>query len=154
MRKRMPAASSRSWPLFFPKSLPLPRLLSTWPACCWRKDAMPTPMKCGRSPRKCMHRPRAFSKWGLESSAPRILQKGEPEYSEEARKARLPGSILIRLVVDASGMPTQIAVVRPLGLGLDDKAVEAVQQWRFAPATKGGAAVPVLTQIEIMFHLL
>ncbi len=85
---------------------------------------------------------------------PRILSKVEPQYSEEARKNKLQGSISISLVIDATGVPTQIAILRPLGLGLDDQAIKAVSQWRFSPGTKNGAPVPVFTQIEVTFHLL
>jgi TonB family protein len=87
-------------------------------------------------------------------SAPHILSKVEPKYSEEARKKKLQGSIQLSLIVDATGMPTQIAVLRPLGMGLDENAVEAVSQWRFAPGTKNGAPVAVYAQVEVTLHLL
>jgi TonB family protein len=87
-------------------------------------------------------------------AAPRILSKVEPKYSEEARKNKLQGSIQLSLIVDATGMPTQIAVLRPLGMGLDESAIEAVSQWRFAPGTKNGAPVAVSAQIEVTLRLL
>jgi TonB family protein len=91
---------------------------------------------------------------GGKVTAPRILSKVEPQYSEKARKNKLQGSILLTVVIDASGAPTQIAVLRPLGMGLDEAAIAAVSQWKFSPGTKSGAPVPVFTQVEMTFHLL
>jgi periplasmic protein TonB len=87
-------------------------------------------------------------------SAPIPLYKVEPEYSEEARKAKFQGTVVLSIVVDERGMPTQFKVVRPLGLGLDEKAIEAVQKWRFRPAQKDGKAVAVLATVEVNFRLL
>jgi TonB family protein len=96
----------------------------------------------------------AVYKIGGNVTAPRILSKVEPQYSEEARKNKLQGTISMNLVVDPTGAPTQIAVLRPLGMGLDEEAIAAVSQWKFSPGTKNGTAVPVFTQIEITLHLL
>lgn len=93
-------------------------------------------------------------KIGNGVTPPRILKKAEPQYSEEARKNKLQGSISLSVVVDATGTPTQIAVLRPLGMGLDEMAVQAVSQWKFSPGTKNGVAVAVYAQIEMTFHLL
>ena len=87
-------------------------------------------------------------------TAPTVLSKVEPEYSEEARKAKYSGSVLLSIVVDPSGLPRNIKVVRALGLGLDEKAIEAVMKWRFRPGMKGGRAVPVQAQVEVSFRLL
>jgi TonB family protein len=87
-------------------------------------------------------------------AAPHLQSKVEPQYSEEARQNKLQGSILLSLVVDATGAPTQIAVLRPLGMGLDEKAIEAISQWRFTPGQKNGSPVPVFSQVEMSFHLL
>jgi TonB family protein len=87
-------------------------------------------------------------------TAPRILSKVEPQYSEEARKNKLQGTISMSMVVDATGAPTQIAILYPLGMGLDQEAINAVSQWRFSPGTRNGAPVPVFTQIEVSFHTL
>jgi TonB family protein len=89
-----------------------------------------------------------------QATPPRIQSRVEPEYSEEARKGKLQGSIQLSLVVDPTGTPTQVAVLRPLGMGLDEKAIEAVSQWKFTPGQKNGTPVPVYTQVEITFHLL
>jgi len=55
--------------------------------------------------------------------------------------------------VDAAGRPQQIRVQRPLGMGLDEKAIEAVKQWKFEPAKKDGQAVPVMINVEVNFRL-
>ncbi len=91
---------------------------------------------------------------GGEVSAPVLISKTEPEYSEEARKAKYSGTVLLSLVVDANGLPRDIKVVRPLGLGLDEKAIEAVEKWRFRAGMKGGHAVATQATIEVSFRLL
>jgi len=87
-------------------------------------------------------------------SPPSILYKVEPEYSEEARKAKFQGTVLLYVVVDEKGNPRDIKILRPLGLGLDQKAVEAVEKWKFTPGKKDGKPVPVQAQIEVNFRLL
>lgn len=87
-------------------------------------------------------------------SAPSVLYRVEPEYSEEARKAKFQGAVVLALIVDEKGSPREIRVVRPLGLGLDQKAVEAVEKWRFRPGMKDGKPVPVQATIEVNFRLL
>jgi len=84
---------------------------------------------------------------------PRITHQIDPEYSEQARKVGYEGTCVLWLVVDAEGMPQKIRVTRPLGMGLDDKAIEAVQQWRFVPSTKDGEPVAVRINVEVTFHL-
>ncbi len=91
---------------------------------------------------------------GGEVSQPVPIYKIEPEYSEEARKAKYSGTVLLSVVIDANGNTRDIHVVRPLGLGLDEKAIEAVSKWRFRPAMKGGRAVAVQAQVEVNFRLL
>lgn len=85
---------------------------------------------------------------------PELLSKVEPEYSEEARKAKFQGTVLISLIVDQSGHPYDIRVVRPLGLGLDEKAIEAVRKWTFRPAMVAGKPVKVRATVEVNFRLL
>ncbi len=91
---------------------------------------------------------------GGDVSQPVLVTKIEPEYSEDARKAKYSGTVLLQIVVDEHGMPRDIHVVRPLGLGLDEKAIEAVMKWRFRPAMKGGRPVPVQANVEVNFRLL
>jgi|KBSSwiStaDraftv2_1062776.scaffolds.fasta_scaffold624531_2 TonB family protein len=87
-------------------------------------------------------------------TAPRVLVKIEPEYSEEARKARYQGSVMLRVIVDEHGAVRHIEVSRPLGLGLDEKAVDAVRKWRFQPGRQDGKPVPVWAMVEVFFRLL
>src|ERR1019366_2606441 len=85
--------------------------------------------------------------------APRLISKVEPKYSTEALTAKLQGTVLLYVVVDENGNPGDVRVLRPLGLGLDQKAVEAVQTWRFEPGLKDGKPVPVEAQIGVNFRL-
>ena len=87
-------------------------------------------------------------------SSPSLLYKVEPEYSEEARKAKFQGTVLLYVEVDEKGLPRNIRVIRPLGLGLDQKAIEAVEKWKFSPGKKDGKPVAVQAQIEVNFRLL
>jgi len=87
-------------------------------------------------------------------SAPVVLFKKDPEYSEEARKAKYQGTVLLSIEVNASGTAGNIKVVRSLGLGLDEKAIEAVKQWKFKPGSKDGKPVTVAATIEVNFRLL
>ena len=87
-------------------------------------------------------------------TSPQVIYKVEPEYSEEARKAKFQGTVLLQIVVDLDGRTTQVRVLRPLGMGLDEKAIEAVQKWRFKPGLKDGKPVPVIANVEVNFRLL
>ncbi len=86
-------------------------------------------------------------------SAPRVLYSPNPEYSEEARKAKFQGTVVLWLVVGADGRPREIRVARALGMGLDQKAIEAVRTWQFEPAKKDGVSVPVQINVEVNFRL-
>jgi protein TonB len=87
-------------------------------------------------------------------TAPTLLFKKEPEYSEEARKAKYQGTVTLYVEVDPSGKATNIRVLHSLGLGLDEKAIDAVRQWKFRPGMKDGKAVTVQASIEVNFRLL
>jgi TonB family protein len=87
-------------------------------------------------------------------SAPRVIERHEPEYTEEARIARLEGTIVLTIAVTPEGRVTDARVIRPLGLGLEDKAVDCVNEWRFQPAVKDGKAVRVPATVQIFFRLL
>ena len=90
---------------------------------------------------------------GGSVSAPAIISKVEPSFTEEARRAKKSGTCVLKLIVDATGHPQNIQVVRPLGFGLDQKAIEAVQQWRFQPGVKDGKPVSVEIGLEVEFRL-
>lgn len=86
-------------------------------------------------------------------SAPRPLYTPDPEYSEEARRAKHQGTVVLWLIVGPDGRPRDLRVLRSLGLGLDEKAVEAVRQWKFEPARKSGTPVAVRINVEVEFKL-
>jgi len=86
-------------------------------------------------------------------SAPKAIYAPDPEYSEEARKAKYQGTCVLWLVVGPDGKPRDIKVARTLGLGLDEKAIEAVKQWKFEPAMKDGKPVAVQINVEVSFRL-
>jgi len=86
-------------------------------------------------------------------SPPKVIYQPDPEYSEEARKAKYQGTCVLWLVVGPDGKPREIRVQRTLGLGLDEKAIEAVKQWRFEPAMKDNKPVAVQINVEVSFRL-
>jgi protein TonB len=87
-------------------------------------------------------------------SAPVPLQRTEPDYSEEARAARLQGTLVVTVVVGTDGLAHDVRVVQGLGLGLDENALEAIGQWQFKPGVKDGQPVKVAATIEVNFRLL
>ncbi len=86
-------------------------------------------------------------------SAPTAVSAPDPDYTEEARRAKKQGTCVLWLIVDSNGHPRDIHVARSLGFGLDAKAMEAVKQWRFQPALKDGKPVDVQISVEVEFHL-
>jgi len=84
--------------------------------------------------------------------APRVISAPEPEFSELARGLKASGRVMVSLQVDADGRPSHLRIVRPFGLGLDEKAIEAVNKYRFEPAMKDGAPVPVEMNVEVNFQ--
>jgi len=85
--------------------------------------------------------------------APKLIFDPEPEYSEEARKAKYQGTCVLSVIVGPDGMAHDIKVTNTLGLGLDEKAIEAVKKWRFEPAVKDGKPVNVLISVQVNFRL-
>jgi len=90
---------------------------------------------------------------GSGVSAPVLLMSAEAEFSEDARRAKYEGKCMISLVVDAHGMPQNVHTETPLDYGLSEKAIEAVNKYRFKPAMKDGMPVPVKMNVEVRFHL-
>jgi TonB family protein len=90
---------------------------------------------------------------GGDVTAPAAIYRQEPQYSEQARIARLQGAVTLDVVIGVDGTAHDIRVVRSLGLGLDENAIATVATWRFSPGTKGGEAVAVETQVECDFRL-
>jgi len=86
-------------------------------------------------------------------TAPRVIYAPEPEFSEEARKMKYQGTAVLWLIVATDGRPRDISVLQSLGMGLDEKAIEALRHWRFEPGRKGGIPVAVQVNVEVNFHL-
>jgi TonB family protein len=87
------------------------------------------------------------------ATPPRAVYSPPPEYSEEARNARYQGTCVLLMIVESDGHTSHIRVASRLGMGLDEKAIEAVKRWKFTPAVKDGKPVPVQVAIEVAFHL-
>jgi TonB family protein len=85
--------------------------------------------------------------------APKVVYKLDPDYSEEGRKNKMQGSVVLRMIVGVDGKCHDISVQRSLGMGLDEKAIEAVREWRFEPGTRDGKPVPVEVAVEVNFRL-
>ncbi len=86
-------------------------------------------------------------------SPPKGLYTPDPEYSEEARKAKYQGTVILWLIVGPDGRPRDIKISRSLGMGLDQKAIEAVRNWKFEPAMKDNKPVAVQINVEVNFRL-
>jgi len=84
---------------------------------------------------------------------PRAIYAPDPEFSDEARKAKYQGTVVLWTVISADGRARDIRVMRSIGMGLDEKAIEAIKQWRFEPGRKDGVAVAVEVNIEVSFRL-
>jgi TonB family protein len=87
-------------------------------------------------------------------AAPILLYKKEPEYSEEARVAKISGTVVLSVVIGVDGHAVSATLARSIGFGLDEQALDAVMQWRFQPGTQNGLPVPVQAMIEVNFRLL
>jgi protein TonB len=90
---------------------------------------------------------------GLGITPPVPLKEVEPEFSEEARKAKFSGNVEVYLVVDEQGRPTNVRVARGVGMGLDEKAMEAVRQYKFKPGTQNGKPVKVEMYVQVEFNI-
>jgi TonB family protein len=86
-------------------------------------------------------------------SPPTVVSRVEPQYSEEARKARYQGTVVLEAIVRRDGTVDIQRVVRSLGFGLDENAIQALKQWRFRPGTRNGVPVDVSLNIEVNFNL-
>lgn len=87
-------------------------------------------------------------------NAPRLIYRVEPAYPQAARDAKVQGAVLIHAVIDSDGGTRDRKIVRGLGYGLDEAALDAVSQWLFRPGTKEGRPVSVAASIEVNFRLL
>lgn len=91
---------------------------------------------------------------GGNVTAPVGIYTPDPQYSEEARKAKYSGVVVVEIIVDAQGNVRDAQVVKPVGLGLDEKALEAVRTWKFKPGLKNGVPVATRVGVEVSFRLL
>ena len=120
-----------------------------------RIDGKPAPQEQPQAPAPSNPlRPAGVYRIGNGVTAPGVIQKKEPEYSEEARIARLAGTSVLSVVVGEDGTARNFTVTRPVGLGLDEKAIEAVSAWKFKPGMKEGMPVAVFANIEINFRMV
>src|SRR5580704_9990657 len=85
-------------------------------------------------------------------SVPLLIHSVEQEYTEAARNAKISGLVLVHLIVETNGNPSHVSVVRGLGMGLDEKAIQAVQQYKFKPGMKNGKPVRVELTISLNFN--
>jgi TonB family protein len=86
-------------------------------------------------------------------SAPSLIFSPDPEFSDEARKAKYQGTVIVRIIIGTDGRVRDAHIQRSLGMGLDEKALDAVHRWKFEPAKKDGQAVAVAVNVEVNFRL-
>ena len=82
-----------------------------------------------------------------------LLSRVDPEYSEEAKQAKFEGTVFLQLVVGLDGHARDVRVVKGVGLGLDEKAIECVRRWTFKPVIKDGRPVQVGATVNVDFRL-
>jgi TonB family protein len=90
---------------------------------------------------------------GSGVSPPRLLKEVRADYSDEARRQNLTGEVVLEIVVRRDGSVGDVRILRRLGAGLDERAIQAVRQWRFAPATLKGTPVDVVVEVGVEFKL-
>lgn len=96
---------------------------------------------------------RAVRRIGHGVSAPVLIYSVTPQYSPLAKTDKISGNVLVNLVVDQNGIPTNVRIVRGIGYGLDEEAVEAVRKYRFKPAMENGQPVPVELNLMVNFQI-
>jgi protein TonB len=87
------------------------------------------------------------------TTPPAVIGKVDPDYTKEATDAKVEGSVILSLLVGIDGVPSRIEVIRGLGKGLDEKAIECLRKWRFRPAENGGMPVPEKAVVEMVFRM-
>ena len=85
-------------------------------------------------------------------SVPTVIKRVEPQYTAEAKQARLTGTVVLQTVIQTDGTPDILKVIKPLPLGLTESAIEAIRQWKFRPANRYGKVIPVQMRIEVDFN--
>jgi TonB family protein len=84
---------------------------------------------------------------------PRLLREVKAQYTEDARKRGVTGAVVLEIVIKSDGSVGDVKVLRGLGAGLDERAVNAVRNWSFAPARRQGSPVDVIVEVEVEFSL-
>ncbi|MEO8660658.1 MAG: TonB family protein [Bryobacteraceae bacterium] len=87
-------------------------------------------------------------------TAPRVIRKVEPEFTSEARSAQIQGVVILQVIIDEKGHPTDISILSPLGFGLDERAVAALEKWEFVAGKNAGVPVKILATVEVNFRFL
>ena len=90
---------------------------------------------------------------GAGITAPAIVREVKPDYTEEGRRRRIEGDVVVEIVVKSDGSVGNVKLLQGLGAGLDERAVEAVRQWRFSPARRYGTPVDVIVEVAMEFKL-
>jgi TonB family protein len=90
---------------------------------------------------------------GSGITAPGLLREVRPDYTEEARRRGLEGDVVLEIVVRSDGTVGDIKVLQGLSGGLNQRAIEAVRQWRFSPARRFGTPVDVMVEVAVEFKL-
>jgi TonB family protein len=155
--------------LFALQTAPAPSAQPTQTAAPQDQQAAPAPSSDEAAPRPARRpcrNPDASGNYrvGCGVTPPKPIHLADPEFSELARKQKIGGDVLVSLTVDADGSPTNIKVTRSLAdkvdpkfrkaaLSLDDKAIEAVSKYRFAPATYQGSPVAVQVNVDVNFQI-
>lgn len=86
-------------------------------------------------------------------AAPVVLNQVDAIYTDEARRAKINGSVLVSAIINEQGLPRLVRVIRPIGYGLDGRALEVVRKYRFTPAMKQGRPVAVMISIVVSFRI-
>ena len=110
----------------------------------WAHDAFPWRLAAA---------PQAVHRVGDGVKAPKLLIKVEPELTDEAREAKVDDTVILAVEIHPDGRPHSIRVTKSLGMGLDEQAVAAVEQWTFEPGSKDGKPVTVAATIEVNFRV-
>ena len=134
-------------------SLSVPLLLAMVCAAHAQSAGAGTPNAPTPTPESYNPNASGIYKVGGDVRPPTVVSMVNPEFTEAARKKGISGNVQVALIVDEKGVPKDIRVVHGLGLGLDEKAVEAVRGYRFKPATKDGVPVPVKIFVNVNFQI-
>jgi protein TonB len=81
------------------------------------------------------------------------VREVKPDYTEDARRRAITGDVVLEIVVKSDGRVGTVRLVQGLGAGLDERAIDAVRQWRFSPAMRHGTPVDVLVEVAVEFRL-